>query len=65
MSDFLSILNVDLIFATIRLYTPITLAAIGAAGCERAGIVNIAREGIMVVGPFIAACIAYTRANHW
>ncbi|RKX75146.1 MAG: ABC transporter permease, partial [Spirochaetes bacterium] len=37
----------------------------GAAVCERAGIVNIAMEGIMIVGAFFAAWIAYITANPW
>ncbi len=65
MSDFLSILNVDLLIATIRLSTPITLAAIGAVICERSGIVNIAMEGIMVMGAFSAAVAALATGNPW
>ncbi len=56
---------VNLLVATIRLSTPITLAAIGAVICERSGIVNIAMEGIMLVGAFFAAIIAFYTANPW
>jgi simple sugar transport system permease protein len=65
MSGFLSILNVDLLIATIRLSTPITLAAIGAVICERSGIVNIAMEGIMIMGAFSAAVAALATGNPW
>jgi len=65
MSGFLSILNVDLLVATIRLSTPITLAAIGAVICERSGIVNIAMEGIMIMGAFSAAVAALATGNPW
>lgn len=53
MNGLASILNTDLLVATIRLSTPITLAAIGATICERSGIVNIAMEGIMIIGAFL------------
>ncbi len=65
MSDILSILNVDLLVATIRLSTPITLAAIGAAVCERSGIVNIAMEGLMIMGAFCAAIVAWATGSPW
>ncbi|POQ98663.1 inner-membrane translocator [Alkalispirochaeta sphaeroplastigenens] len=55
----------NLLAATVRLSTPITLAAIGATICERSGIVNIAMEGIMVVGAFFAAIVAYTTGSPW
>jgi ABC-type uncharacterized transport system permease subunit len=65
MQELLSILNVNLLVATVRLSTPITLAAIGATICERSGIVNIAMEGIMIVGAFVAATVAFITHNPW
>ena len=65
MSGFFALLNVDLLVATIRLSTPITLAAIGAVICERSGIVNIAMEGIMIIGAFSAAITALATGNPW
>ena len=65
MSSFLSIFNTELLVATVRLSTPIVLAAIGAVICERAGIVNIAMEGIMIIGAFFSAQIAYFTGNPW
>lgn len=59
------ILNINLFTAMIRLSTPITLAAIGAVVCERSGIVNIAMEGIMIIGAFFAACVAFYTGNPW
>lgn len=56
---------VNLLVATIRLSTPITLAAIGAVICERSGIVNIAMEGIMLIGAFFAAIVAFYSGNPW
>lgn len=57
--------NTDLLVATIRLSTPITLAAIGATVCERSGIVNIAMEGMMIIGAFFATLGAYFTGNPW
>jgi len=65
MSGFIELLNVDLLIATIRLSTPITLAAIGAVICERSGIVNIAMEGIMIIGAFSAAVSALATGSPW
>jgi len=65
MSGILSVFNLNLLIATIRLSTPITLAALGATICERAGIVNIAMEGIMIIGSFFAAVTALATGNPW
>ncbi len=56
---------VNLLAAMIRNATPIALAAIGAVVCERSGIVNIAMEGIMTVGAFVAAIVAGATGNPW
>lgn len=63
--DFFSIFNTDLLVATVRLSTPITLAAVGATICEKSGIVNIAMEGMIIVGAFFAALVAYYTGNPW
>lgn len=55
----------NLLAATVRLATPISLAAMGAVVCERSGIVNIAMEGIMIVGAFFAAIVAGVTGNPW
>ncbi|MBN2444623.1 MAG: ABC transporter permease [Spirochaetales bacterium] len=65
MNEFFAIFNVELLHSTIRLSTPITLAAIGATICERAGIVNIAMEGLMLIGAFAATFFAYVTGNPW
>ncbi|HOV63084.1 MAG TPA: ABC transporter permease [Spirochaetia bacterium] len=61
MIDFIS----NLLIATVRLSTPITLAAIGATICERSGVVNIAMEGIMIVGAFFATLVTFVTGSPW
>ena len=65
MDGFFAIFNTELLVATIRLSTPITLAAIGATICEKSGIVNIAMEGMMIIGAFFATVVAFFSGNPW
>jgi general nucleoside transport system permease protein len=55
----------DLFAAAVRLATPIALAAMGAAICERSGIVNIAMEGLMLVGAFGGVIAAVLTGSIW
>lgn len=54
LSDFFT---PDLFASAIRMATPIALAAIAGAICERSGVVNIALEGIMLVGAFAGVVV--------
>ena len=65
METFFQIFNTDLLVATVRLSTPITLAAIGATICERSGIVNIAMEGMMIIGAFFGLIGAMFTGSPW
>ncbi len=59
------IFDLELITSGIRLSTPLILAALGGMFSERAGVVNIALDGIMIFGAFTGAAIAYETGNPW
>jgi simple sugar transport system permease protein len=51
--------TLDLVRSGIRLATPIMLAAIGGALCNRAGVLDLALEGKMLMGAFIGILAAF------
>ena len=57
--------TIALIFSTVRLSTPLILAAIGGMFSERSGVINIALEGMMLAGAFTAAAITYASGSAW
>ncbi len=57
------LLTFALLFSAIRSATPLIFAALGGMFSERAGIINIALEGLMLAGAFTAAVATYELHN--
>jgi ABC-type uncharacterized transport system permease subunit len=58
-----SLLSVALLASAVRLTVPILLTAMGAVFSERGGVVNIALEGIMIIGTFFGAAVTHLVAQ--
>ncbi len=54
-----------LLSATLRVSTPLIFAAMGGLFCERAGVINIALEGLMLSGAFGAAVGTLVTHSPW
>jgi ABC-type uncharacterized transport system permease subunit len=51
--------------AVLRLATPLIFGTLGALLCERAGVLNLGIEGIMVAGSFASWLAVYSGASLW
>src|SRR5947207_13939490 len=59
------LLNLAIVFSTIRLTTPLLLAAFGGLLAKRSGVINIALEGLMLAGAFTSATVTHYAGNPW
>ncbi len=55
----------SILAATWRMATPILYAAVGEVFSEKAGIINIGLEGVMLIGAFSAYSVAYESGSLW
>ncbi|HLE01739.1 MAG TPA: ABC transporter permease [Bdellovibrionota bacterium] len=63
-TGFLALL-VQMVGSTLRVSTPLLFASLGGLMSERSGVVNIALEGMMLVGGFAAATVAFATHSSW
>jgi general nucleoside transport system permease protein len=59
------VFTLALIASSVRLATPLILAAMGGLFSERAGVINIALEGMMLAGAFTAAAVTWRTGSPW
>jgi simple sugar transport system permease protein len=65
MVEIFEIINVGLFAAALRMATPIAFASLGGIFSERAGIVNIGLEGMMLTAAFSGVFITFFSGNAW
>ncbi|HEX8230867.1 MAG TPA: ABC transporter permease [Chloroflexia bacterium] len=61
----IDVLIASVLVSTIRFATPLTLGAMSGLFCERSGVVNIAIEGMMLMGAFSAYVVGTLTGSLW
>ena len=59
------IFSIRTIHATLRMALPLMVAALGGIFSERSGVINIALEGMMLFGAFVAVTVSYFTGSPW
>ena len=59
------IFSTDFVFMWIRVATPILFAALGASICNKAGVVNLGLEGIMLISALAGVLGSAFGGNLW
>lgn len=54
---------INILHGTLRMATPIALAALGGLFSHRAGVLNIALEGMMLIGAFAGVIVSYATGS--
>lgn len=65
METLQGILSMETLLTTLRLAIPIALAAVGVSICERAGVINLGIEGMMLLGAVSGVIGSYYSGNPW
>jgi simple sugar transport system permease protein len=63
VNGFFDVFTIQLINSGVRLATPIILAALGGALCNKAGVLNLALESKMLLGAFLGIVATYYLGN--
>ena len=63
MEAFFNIFTINVFESAIRLATPVILAALGAALCNKAGVLNLGIDGFMTMSAFVALVGSYLVRN--
>ena len=65
MVGLLDLINVGLFAAALRMAVPVAYGSLGGIFSERAGVINIGLEGMMLTSAFAGVAASYYSGNPW